>query len=157
MFDILPIIGNIQVTDISFFAIINFFRLISNVFFEYLLNDRFETPLIQVLGYEKSTALKMDKTSNTYSSSQDSSKATKTPPREYTKEPLTEEERDKVRQLINNKAEQDPSFKEKLEEVEKFNNDMSAHSEKMGEVLNDQISKILKLHSIASKNDIQYI
>ena len=157
VFDIVPILGKVQVTDISFFAIINFFRLISNVFFEYLLNDKFETPLIQALGCDKSTALKMDSTSNTYSSSQGSSNATKTPTRDYTKEPLTEPERDRVRQMINNRAQVDPSFKEKLAEIERFHDDMYAHSDKMGVVLNDQTSKILKLHSIASKNDIQYI
>ena len=34
---------------------------------------------------------------------------------------------------------------------------MSAHSDKMNAVLNEQTSKILKLHSIASRNDVQFI
>lgn len=47
-FDILPIKGEIQAIDISFLAIIITFRFICNAFMEFLLNDKFETPLIQV-------------------------------------------------------------------------------------------------------------
>lgn len=70
---------------------------------------------------------------------------------------LTEEQYAKVKQMINNKADRDPGFKQKLEENNKFLEEMSAHSDKMNAVLNEQTSKILKLHSIASRNDVQFI
>ena len=46
-FDILPVKDEIQAIDISFLGIIFSFRFICNVFIEYLLNDKFGTPLIQ--------------------------------------------------------------------------------------------------------------
>ena len=47
MFDILPIKGELQVIDISYLGIINFFRLICSAFFEFLLNDKYEASLMQ--------------------------------------------------------------------------------------------------------------
>ena len=73
------------------------------------------------------------------------------------KEALTEEQYAKVKQMIDNKAERDPGFKQRLEETNKFIEEMSAHSDKMNTVLNEQTSKILKLHSIASRHDVKFI
>lgn len=70
---------------------------------------------------------------------------------------LTEEQYAKVKKMINNKADRDPGFKQKLEETHKFIEEMSAHSDKMNTVLDEQTSKILKLHSIASRYDVKFI
>lgn len=45
VFDILPIKGELQTVDISYFAIIILFRMFCNAFIEYMLNDNYETPL----------------------------------------------------------------------------------------------------------------
>lgn len=89
----------------------------------------------------------MDNTGNTNSSGKGSSKGSVGGT--SSKEPLTEEQYAKVKQMINHKAERDPSFKQKLEEYHQFLEEISAHSDKMNAVLNEQTSKILKLHSIA--------
>lgn len=155
VFDILPIKGELQTVDISYLAIITLFRLICNAFIEWLLNDKFETYLIKEWGYKQSTALNMENTNNTNSSGKGSSKGSVGGT--SSKEALTEEQYAKVKQMINNKADRDPGFKQKLEENNKFLEEMSAHSDKMNAVLNEQTSKILKLHSIASRNDVQFI
>jgi hypothetical protein len=158
-FDILPVKGEIQAIDISFLGIIILFRLICNVFMEYLLNDKFATPLIQVGGYKDSTALSMENTSNSNHSGKGSSKDSEggSPPKASSKGPLTDEQYSKVRQMINNKADQNPSFKQELEESRQFIDQMFAHTDKMEAVLNEQTSKILKLYSIASGNDVKFI
>lgn len=155
VFDILPIKGELQTVDISYLAIIILFRLICNAFLELLLNDKFDTSLIKELGYKQSTALNMENTANTNSSGKGSSKGSGGGT--SSKEALTEEQYAKVKQMINNKAERDPGFKQKLEETNKFVEEMSAHSDKMNAVLNEQTGKILKLHSIASRNDVRFI
>jgi len=158
-FDILPVKGEIQAIDISFLGIVISFRFICNVFMEYLLNDKFGTPLIQELGYKRPTTLNMENASNSNNSGTGSSKDSdgKSPPKASSKEPLTDEQYSKVRQMIKNKAEQDPRFKQELEESRKFIDEMFAHSEKMDDVLNEQTSKILKLYSLASRNDVKFI
>ena len=44
-----------------------------------------------------------------------------------------------------------------MEEEQKFEDEMSAHADKMDAVLNEQSSKILKLRSIASRHDVKVI
>lgn len=100
----------------------------------------------------------MENTSNTNTSGKGSSKGLSVvnPHKDSSKEPLTEEQYAKVRKMINNKAERDPEFKKGLEENKKFIDEKFRHSEKMDNVLNEQTSKILKLSSIASSNDVKY-
>ena len=155
VFDILPIKGELQTTDISYFAILILFRFICNSFIELLLNDKFETSLIKDLGYKQSTALNMENSANTNSSGKSSSKGSVGGT--SSKEGLTEEQYAKVKKMINNKAERDPGFKQKLEESNKFIEEMGAHSDKMNTVLDEQTDKILKLHSIASRYDVKFI
>ena len=97
----------------------------------------------------------MENTGNTNSSGKGSSKGSVGGTSQ--KEALTEEQYAKVKQMIDNKAERDPGFKQRLEETNKFIEEMSAHSDKMNTVLNEQTSKILKLHSIASRHDVKFI
>jgi hypothetical protein len=101
----------------------------------------------------------MENTANTSSSDKGSSKDSDggSPSKDYSKKSLTEEQYSKVKQMINNKAERDPKFKEALEEINRFNKEMFAHSERMEEVLDEQTSKILKLNSIASRHDVKFI
>lgn len=47
LFDILPIKGELQTVDISYFAILILFRIICNAFIEFILDDKFETSLIK--------------------------------------------------------------------------------------------------------------
>lgn len=47
VFDILPIKGELQTVDISYFAILLLFRLICSALIEFILNDKFETSLIK--------------------------------------------------------------------------------------------------------------
>lgn len=111
--------------------------------------------MIKQLGYKQPTALNMENTANTSSSGEGSYKGSEGGT--SSKGTLTEEQYAKVRQMINNKAERDPKFKQELEESRKFIDEMFAHSEKMDVVLNEQTSKILKLHSIASRHDVKFI
>jgi hypothetical protein len=97
----------------------------------------------------------MESTDNTNSSGKGSSKGSGGGT--SSKEGLTDEQRAKVKQMISDKAERDPAFKQELEENNKFLDEMSSHSDKMNAVLNEQTSKILKLHSIASRNDVRFI
>ena len=101
----------------------------------------------------------MENASNSNLSGEGSSKDSEgvSPPKASSKEPLTDEQRSKVREMINNKAEQDPRFKQELEESRKFIDEMFTHSEKMEAVLAEQTSKILKLYSIASNKDVKFI
>lgn len=155
VFDILPIKGEIQTIDITYLGIIIIFKLICNAFIEFILNDNFETSLIKELGYKQATALNMENTANTSSSGEGSYKGSKGG--NSSKAPLTEEQYAKVRQMIDNKAERDPKFKQELDKSHKFIEEMFTHSEKMEAVLEEQINKILKLRSIASRHDVKFI
>ena len=101
----------------------------------------------------------MENTSNSNLSGKGSSKDSEggSPPKASLKEPLTDEQYSKVKQMISNKAEQDPRFKQELENSRKFIDEMFAHTDKMDAVLKEQTSKILKLYSIASRNDVKFI
>lgn len=154
-FDILPIKGEIQRIDITFLGIIIIFKFICNAFIEFILNDNFETSLIKEFGYKQATALNMENTANTSSSGEGSYKGSEGG--NPSKRPLTEKEYAKVKQMIDNKAERDPKFKQELEENRKFIEEMYKHSEKMEAVLEEQTSKILKLRSIASRHDVKFI
>lgn len=154
-FDILPIKGELQVIDISFTGIIIFFRFLSSVFIEFLLEDKFHTPLFQGVAPKGYTPLYMDNTANTNNSGK--SKDSGGPHVSPSKEPITEEKRAKVREMIKNKAEQDPGFKQRLEEDRKYHAESHAHATKMDAVLSVQTSKIMELSSLASRNDVKLI
>jgi hypothetical protein len=99
----------------------------------------------------------MDNTANTISSEKGKNSDRESPRQDSSNKPLTDEQYSKVRQMISNKSERDPKFKQELEQIHRFNNEMSAHSEKMEGVLEEQESKILRLHSIASHHDVKFI
>jgi hypothetical protein len=121
LLDTLPVRGELQVIDISFLSIIIIFRFISSVFIEYLLDNKFNTPLFKGLVTKECTSLSMDNAANTNinTSGNNSSKNSDrgSSPKASSKEPLTEEQRAKVRQLIENKAQHNPRFKQQLEET----------------------------------------
>lgn len=158
-FDILPIKGELQLTDVSFLSLIILSRFVLSIFFEYLLDDKYHTPLFKGLGHKNSTALYMENTANNHSSGQNSPKASGsgTQPKSASREPLTEEQRAEVRQIIENKIRQDPKLKKEVEETRKFNDEMFGHMFKMEDVLNEQSSKILQLSYIGSRNDVKFI
>ncbi|KAI3476004.1 hypothetical protein L1887_62462 [Cichorium endivia] len=68
---------------------------------------------------------------------------------------LTEEDRNRVRELIKRKEENDPAFKQNLEENRKFSEQQNKDLDKMNAVLEEQTDKLLKLNNLKIKHDIK--
>lgn len=144
--EILPVKGGLEVSDISFLGLIIFFRFIFSVFLEYLLDDKFSIPLFGDIEYNSATPLSMVNSNATSSSSSNATPSSVN---------LTEEDRNRVKELIKRKEENDPAFRQNLEENRKFIEQQDKDLGKMFAVLEEQTDKLLKLSNLKTKHDIK--
>lgn len=133
LFNFLPIRGELELLDISFFGIVVLFKFIFSALLEYLMNDKFSIPLYEVIGkgvgQKSPTTLSMVNGDNEASSSKQSSSS-----------------KGKVPDVSKGYTKENDKFLDEKYEV----------GEKMCNVLNEQTNKILRLHSIRIFKDVKF-
>lgn len=128
--DFLPVRGELGVLDISYFGIVASFKFIFSAFLEYWLDDKFSIHLFETIGQKQVTTLSMVNSDPQSSSVDNSSKGKNT---------ITKQEQERQR-----------------ESYKKFIDEQFRVGDKMWDVLDEQINKILKLGSIKSQKDVKF-
>lgn len=132
LFDFLPVRGELEALDISYFGIVVLFKSIFSAFLEYLLNDKFSIPLFEAIGggvgHKGGTTLGMVNSDPKGSSAESSSKGKNT---------VTKQESE-------------------TEKNNKFLDEQHRVGGIMWDVLNEQTDKITKLRNIKNSKDVQF-
>lgn len=140
-FEFLPIKGELEALDISYFGIVVLFRFIFSAFLEYLLNDKFNIPLNEAIGGLEQKGLTTSAMVNSDpqgSSAESSSKG---------KRPLTDEDRKFLREKGKGVL---------TKENKKFLDDEFDLGEKMDNVLMEQEKKIMKLWELKATKNVKF-
>ena len=148
--DFSPVRGELEALDISYLAVVIFFRFIFSMFLEYLLEDKYSIPLFEGIGNKEATTLSMVNSDNNSSSD----KPVKSSSGQSS---LKDEDYNRVKQAIERRKNTDPSFRKAIEENDKFIQESSKIDEKMYNVVCDQEDKIFKLQTLKRVNDIKFI
>lgn len=133
--DFLPIRGELEALDISYFGIVVLFRFIFSAFLEYLLNDKFSIPLFEGIGGKVGQTDREIITLGMVNSDNEKSST----PEDFYKN-------------------KDYITKRTLERAKnpKFHDEMYEAGDKMENVLKEQSDKILKLHSIGKQKNVEF-
>lgn len=133
-FDFLPVRGELEALDISYFGIVMLFKFIFSAFLEYLLNDKFSIPLFEAIGQgvgeKKVTTLAMVNSEG--SSAENSSKGKNTATKQQSER---ESEREKSHKFIEDKH---------------------IVGDKMWNVLKEQGNSISRLREFKTQNGVQF-
>ena len=129
--DFSPVRGELEALDISYLAVVIFFRFIFSMFLEYLLEDKYSIPLFEGIGNKEATTLSMVNSDNNSSSD----KPVKSSSGQSS---LKDEDYNRVKQAIERRKNTDPSFRKAIEENDKFIQESSKIDEKMYNVVCDQ-------------------
>ena len=157
--DFSPVRGELEALDISYLAVVIFFRFIFSMFLEYLLEDKYSIPLFEGIGNKEATTLSMVNSDNNSSSDKPvkSSSSDKPVKSSSGQSSLKDEDYNRVKQAIERRKNTDPSFRKAIEENDKFIQESSKIDEKMYNVVCDQEDKIFKLQTLKRVNDIKFI
>lgn len=145
LFDFLPVKGELEALDISYFAIVVLFKFIFSAFLEYLLNDKFSIPLFEAIGKgvePLGVTMKMVDSNAQGSPVESSSEG---------KNIITKQDRDRVQKMID-KQKNTKSGKEH----DKYIEELDKIGDKMWDVLMEQSDKILKLNSIKREKNVKF-
>lgn len=132
LFDFLPVRGELEALDISYFCIVVGFKFVFSAFLEYLLNDKFSIPLFEAIGkgvgQKGVTTLSMEDNDPKVSFVENSSKGKNTVAKE------------------DSGSEKTPRLRHEEYKL----------GDKMGDVLEEQKIKIRRLHTMRLWKDVKF-